>query len=196
MLEHEIVIEFNICLKCPLFSKQSFECIYIEFHCDNDYHVLPCELSVLQFDKRIIKLSFFTLKMASNIITDDDIYKMTSNPRGFCVIFNMLNFDGNSQLDRSDSIKSVSLVQDTFERLQFDVKIYQDLSGEQLKNKLREYVNKEECKLHDCFVLYIHSHGKENGFITANMEKIGFITANMEKIGFNEIMEMLCNKNC
>ena len=124
--------------------------------------------------------------MASNIIADDDIYKMTSNPRGFCVIFNMLNFDGNSQMDRSDSIQSVSLVQDTFERLQFDVKIYQDLSDEQLKNKLREFIDKEECKLHDCFVLYIHSHGKENGFITKNNKTIEF----------NEIIKMFCNKNC
>ena len=55
-----------------------------------------CELSVLQFDKRIIRLRFFLiiLKMASNKV--DDIYKMTTNPRGFCVIFNMLNFDGNN----------------------------------------------------------------------------------------------------
>ena len=106
--------------------------------------------------------------MASNIINDDDIYKMTSNPRGFCVIFNMINFDGNNQLDRNDSIQSVSLVQDTFKRLKFDVKIYQDLSDEQLKNKLSEFVDKEECKSHDCFVVYIHSHGKENEFITKN----------------------------
>ena len=118
--------------------------------------------------------------------TNDDIYKITSNPRGFCVIFNMLNFDGNSQLDRSDSIKSVSLVQDTFERLQFDVKIYQDLSDVQLRNKLREFLDKEECKSHDCFVLYIHSHGLENGFITKNNQIIGF----------NEIMKMFCNEDC
>ena len=70
--------------------------------------------------------------MASNV-NNDNIYKMTSIPRGFCVIFNMLNFDGNNQLDRSDSIQSVSLVQDTFKRLQFGVKIHQDLSYEQLK---------------------------------------------------------------
>ena len=123
--------------------------------------------------------------MASNEI-DDDIYKMTSNPRGFCVIFNMLNFDGNNQMDRSDSIQSVSLVQDTFQQLQFDVKIYQYLSDKKLKNKLREFIDKEECKSYDYFVLYIHSHGLENGFVTAN-NKI---------IGFNEITKMFCNKNC
>ena len=84
------------------------------------------------------------------------------------------------------SNQSVSLVQDTFKRLQFDVKIYVDLSDEQLKNKLKEFVDKEESKSHDCFVLYIHSHGLENGFITAN-NKI---------IGFNEIKKVFCNKNC
>ena len=98
----------------------------------------------------------------------------------------MINYDGNNQLDRSDSIQSVSLVQDTFERLKFDVKINQDLSDVDLKNKLKEFLGKKECILHDCFVLYIHSHGKENGFITANMKKIGF----------NEIMQMFSNQNC
>ena len=39
-------------------TQQTFECTYIEFRCGNRY-VLPCELSVLQFDKRIIELSFF-----------------------------------------------------------------------------------------------------------------------------------------
>ena len=98
-------LQLNLIFVCNTlyFIKQNFQCIYIEFHCDNDYHVFPCELSVLKFDKRIIAMNLFfiTIKMASNIITDDDIYKMTSNQRGFCVIFNMLNFDGNSQLVRS-----------------------------------------------------------------------------------------------
>ena len=118
--------------------------------------------------------------------TDGDIYKMTSNPRGFCVIFNVLNFDGNDEMNRNDSLESVSLVQKTFQRLEFDVKIHQNLSDEQLKKRLRTFLDKEECKFHDCFVLYIHSHGLENGFITAN-NKI---------IGFNEIMKMFCNQNC
>ena len=73
--------------------------------------------------------------MAENNV--DDIYKMKSNPRGFCVIFNMLNFDGNNQSGRSDSIQLVSLVQDTFEQLQFDVKIHQDSSDKQLKKKVK-----------------------------------------------------------
>ena len=81
--------------------------------------------------------------MALNGI-DDDIYKMTSDPRGFCVIFNVLNFDGNRQQNRSDSIQSVSLVKDTFKRLKFDVKVYEDLSDEGFKNKLRELIDKEE----------------------------------------------------
>ena len=70
--------------------------------------------------------------------------------------------------------------------MQFDVRIHQDSSDVELKNKLREFVNKEECKLHDCFVLYIHSHGKENGFITKNNETIVF----------NEIIKMFSNQNC
>ena len=33
--------------------------------------------------------------MASNQIINDDIYKMTSNPRESCITLNVLNFDGN-----------------------------------------------------------------------------------------------------
>lgn len=123
--------------------------------------------------------------MDSNIIFDD-IYKMTSIPRGFCVIINMVNFNGNDEQGRSDSVKSVSLINQRFEELKFKVIIYQDSSDVQIKNLLKELINKEECNLHNCFVLYIHSHGKENGFITAN-NKI---------VQFDEITKMFSNKNC
>ena len=123
-LNCNLIFVFNVLY----FSKQTSECIYIEFHCDKHYHVLPCELSVIKFYKRIIKLCLIclALKMASMII--DDIDKMILNLKGFCVIFNVLNFDGNCPLEKCDLIKSFSLIKDTFELLKFDVKIYQDLS--------------------------------------------------------------------
>ena len=63
--------------------------------------------------------------MSANIL--NDIYKMTSNPLGFCVIINIVNFDGNDQLERSDSIYNVHLIRETFKNLNFKVKMFQDL---------------------------------------------------------------------
>ena len=121
--------------------------------------------------------------MASNF---NDIYKMTSNPLGYCVIINMVNFDGNTEIDRVDSIENVNLIRKTFEYLNFKVKPFQDLNDNQIKLKLNELISSEECDSHDCFVLYIHSHGLENGFITKNNVIIGF----------NEIIKIFCNQNC
>ena len=111
--------------------------------------------------------------MASNSI-EDSVYKMTSDPLGFCIIINIINFEEDSQQERNDSIENVNLIRKTFENLNFKVKIFTDLNDGQIKSKLNEIINTEECNSHDCFVLYIHSHGKEQGFITANNKIIEF----------------------
>ena len=54
------------------------------------------------------------------------------------------------------------------------------------KLKLNEILNSEECNLHDCFVLYIDSHGKEHGFVTANNNVFEY----------HKIFELFCNANC
>ena len=114
-----------------------------------------------------------------------DVYKMTSNPSGFCVIINIVNFDGNTQLERVDSIKSVYLISETFNQLNFKLKIFHDLKDYEIKSKLNQLLNSEECESYDCFVLYIHSHGKEHGFITANNNVIEY----------HEIFDLFSNKN-
>ena len=116
----------------------------------------------------------------------DEIYKMTSIPRGFCVIINIVNFDDVDEMERNDSIESVNLIKKTFEYLNFKVKQFQDLKDYEIKSKLNELLNSEECTFHDCFVLYIHTHGREQGIITAN-NKI---------IEYHEIFNMFSNKNC
>ena len=123
--------------------------------------------------------------MASNSV-EDSVYKMTADPLGFCVIINIVNIDDDENLQRNNSIEYVNLIRKTFEQLNFKVKIFTDLKDKKIKLKLNEILNSEECNLHDCFVLYIHSHGKEQGFITAN-NKI---------IKFDEIYELFSNAKC
>lgn len=124
--------------------------------------------------------------MAAKFFDVDDIYKMTSNPLGFCVIINMVNFDGKTELERSDSIESVYLISKTFEYLNLKMKLFQDLNDLQIKETLKQVLNSEQCNLHDCFVLYIHSHGKDNGFYTSNNNFIQF----------DKIIQLFSNANC
>lgn len=107
-------------------------------------------------------------------LDENDTYKMTSEPRGFCVIINIINFDQDQYEERSDSIDNVYLIKKTFEQLSFTVKILINLSDVELKQKLVSLINSEECNSHDAFVLYIHSHGDQNGFVTANNKVIQF----------------------
>lgn len=124
--------------------------------------------------------------MAQSELQEDDAYKMTSVPLGFFVIVNIINFEENKHDERINSIENVYLLKETFERLKFKVKSFQDLNNNEIKPKLNELLNSEDCDKHDCFVLYIHSHGNKNGFITAD---------NCE-FKFNEILELFKDYNC
>ena len=124
--------------------------------------------------------------MVSKNIYENDVYKMNSNPIGFCAIFNFSSFDNNKYKSRDDSIESASSVRETFKRLQFDVRMFHDLNDQLFISKLKELINKKECESHDCFVLYINSHGLKDGFVTSNNNIIGF----------NEMMKFFSNENC
>ena len=63
----------------------------------------------------------------------DDVYKMTSNPLGFCVIVNIINFYEDEERERIDSVKSVQLIQETFAKLNFKIKIFHDLSDAEMR---------------------------------------------------------------
>ena len=118
----------------------------------------------------------------------EDVYKMTSIPLGYCVIINIINFDEDEdeRKERTDSVKSVSLIEETFRKLNFKVKIFTDLSDDEMKQKLTDLMSRKECESHDCFVLYIHSHGEQNGFYMANNQVIEF----------DQVIEFFSNAKC
>ena len=147
--------------------------------------VLLIDYHLVKWHNTKLHLNLVVLKMASNSIKDS-VYKMTSNPLGFCIIINIVNIDGHEELTRNDSIENVISIWETFEQLKFKVIIFQDLNDTEIFSKLNQLLNREECKSHDCFVLYIHSHGKENGFITTNNEIIEY----------HKIYELLLNSKC
>ena len=136
-------------------------------------------------EKSKLTFNYLLIKMAAKLLIDG-AYKMTSDPLGFCVIINMINFDGKTELERSDSLESVYFISKTFEYLNFKIKPFQDLNDLEIKTRLNELLNSEECDSHDCFVLYIHSHGKEQGFYTSS-NKI---------IKYDEVIQLFSDANC
>ncbi|NXO51829.1 CASP8 protein, partial [Aramus guarauna] len=97
-----------------------------------------------------------------------EVYKMTSRPRGVCLILNNHNFakareavlERKNLKDRTGTHEDAAALNRVFSKLHFKVKEYKDLTAEQI----RETVNIYRCKDHkdkDCFVCCIMSHGKK-----------------------------------
>lgn len=125
--------------------------------------------------------------MDSNGSSSNDIYRMTSVPRGFCVIINIVNFNEDSErLERVNSYDNITAIKNTFEQLKFKIKILTDVTEVEIKEKLRGIYIESECDSHDCFIVYIHSHGV----------KLGFLTTNNRVIEYGEIIKMFSNAKC
>ncbi|NWH22108.1 CASP8 protein, partial [Grus americana] len=97
-----------------------------------------------------------------------EAYKMTSRPRGVCLILNNHNFakareavlEQKNLKDRTGTDVDAAALTRVFSKLHFIIKEYRDLTAEQI----RETVNIYRCKDHkdkDCFVCCILSHGKK-----------------------------------
>ena len=103
---------------------------------------------------------------------------------GICAIINICNFnDGHV---RFGSETSVNYIKKTFQQLCFDVKSFSDLNHIEIFSTINELIESEECKNHDAFVLYIHTHG------------IGetIISSNGMRIRTNDIIKLFANENC
>ena len=109
--------------------------------------------------------------MASNSETDSYIIK-----NGFCVIINIKYFDGDEEITRYGSEGSVENISKTFKFLNCKVKVYKEsnyqFTDEEVRNAIIESIKSKEFNECDGFVLYIHTHGYENSFLTSNCRMI------------------------
>ena len=112
-----------------------------------------------------------------------EIYKVT---KGFCLIINIINFDGNEEMRRDGSEENVKLIKKAFEHHGFQVNDYCDLNHDEMINLIDEQVNNEKCKSLDALVLYIHSHGIKDTILCKNNNRIHF----------NQITELFSDKKC
>ncbi|NWX23760.1 CASP8 protein, partial [Aegotheles bennettii] len=97
-----------------------------------------------------------------------EAYKMTSRPRGVCLILNNHNFakaretvpELKNMRDRNGTDVDAEALRRVFSKLHFEIAEYRDLTAEQI----RKTVNIYQCEDHkdkDCFVCCVLSHGKK-----------------------------------
>lgn len=128
-----------------------------------------------------------SVKTASKIKKDkyDDIYPMTSRPRGYCVIINNQKFTGLPF--RTGSRADADRLSDVFSQLYFDILRYDNVTSlqmiELLKNKI---AGDQALENHDALAVIILSHGSEDG-IFGTEDSI---------VSVDTILELFNNRNC
>lgn len=109
----------------------------------------------------------------------DDIYQMSSMPRGHCVIINNIDFE-IEDLKRSSAHCDGTFLKDIFQELGFIVYYYENLTSTAIKSTFCYHSNLEDLKNHDAFVGVIMSHGESKDLIVgtdANFVRIEQILA-------------------
>ncbi|XP_010222877.1 PREDICTED: caspase-8-like [Tinamus guttatus] len=96
-----------------------------------------------------------------------EVYKMTSRPRGVCLILNNHNFErngaevaGHKLKDRKGTDVDAAALSKVFSKLHFKIAEHKDLTAKEIHNVVKKYQN-EDHKDKDCFVCCILSHGKK-----------------------------------
>ncbi|XP_075285729.1 caspase-8 isoform X3 [Opisthocomus hoazin] len=97
-----------------------------------------------------------------------EAYKMTSQPRGVCLILNNHNFakareavlEPKNMKDRNGTDVDAVALKRVFSKLHFTIAEYRDLTAEEIRKTVKTY-QREDHKDKDCFVCCILSHGKK-----------------------------------
>ncbi|XP_048390619.1 caspase-8-like isoform X2 [Stegostoma tigrinum] len=85
-------------------------------------------------------------------------YKMDSNPRGFCVIINNINF--KTMPERKGTRVDAERLDGVFRWLGFEVVLFKNLSAAEMRDTMNRY-RETDHSLRDCFVCCILTHGKQ-----------------------------------
>ncbi|NXE77447.1 CASP8 protein, partial [Cochlearius cochlearius] len=97
-----------------------------------------------------------------------EAYKMTSRPRGVCLILNNHSFakareavpEPKNMKDRNGTNVDAAALRRVFSKLHFTIAEYSDLTAEEIRKTVNIY-RCEDHKDKDCFVCCILSHGKK-----------------------------------
>nr|CCV01626.1 caspase 8 [Channa striata] len=105
----------------------------------------------------------------SPVFDQNDYYILSHNPRGMCVIFNNEYFPGTSLNYRGGSQRDEKTLHQVFEKLGFTMRVYNDLTAEEMRFALKELGNLNFMD-HDALVVCVLSHG-EMGCVYGTDEK-------------------------
>jgi len=105
------------------------------------------------------------MKKAAEVQFGNDVYKMTAETRGYCLIVDNLKFQHKEVKNRSGTRVDAKRLEGIFTKLKFKVIVKEDLTGDEMHQFFYDISGKSELAQHDCLVTIILSHGKEGGII-------------------------------
>jgi len=130
--------------------------------------------------------NMMSVKMATVLHNDPEDYRMTSRPRGNCLIVNNINFEGEILPTRKGSDEDANRFDQIFRQLGFETIMTRNLTAEQMREKFKEL--SRACKPeHDALFVFILSHGSEHGI---------YGTDGIEVYLESEIISCFDNRNC
>ena len=116
----------------------------------------------------------------------DDIYKMTSRPRGYCLIMNNDMCNGTSETLCNSAIDNIERLAHVFRQLEFNVLRYNNQTTQEMFDILIRISLNPALKLHDALALIILSHG-DNSSINGT---------DGSSIKINDILNIFNDYNC
>jgi len=106
-------------------------------------------------------------------MTTIDKYDMNNEKRGKALIINIKKYVNNTHREREWSIRDVENLTNTLTNLDFDIKICQNPTKEQLESVMQEQATLDH-RNSDCFLCVIMSHGNQENIVTSDNEEISF----------------------
>jgi hypothetical protein len=127
------------------------------------------------------------VKKCKEAMIGKNYYRMSSSPRGFCLIINNFKFsDEDNYPERKGSQTEATRLRDVFEELHFIVVSKTNLKRDEILSTLEEYSKKVDLRKHDALILIVLSHG-----ISQYLLGIDGVC-----VHFEEIVKKFNNQNC
>ncbi|XP_015782014.1 caspase-7 [Tetranychus urticae] len=106
------------------------------------------------------------VKVDGEMKQGENIYEVKSNPRGFCLIVNNIDFEIFDQ--RLSAEEDGVFLASIFEQLGFAMNYFKNMSASDIEAVFQKYSKMEELKEHDALVCVIMSHGLKSDLIVGS----------------------------
>lgn len=100
-------------------------------------------------------------------------YNMDHKKRGTALVINIRNFEANTHNERMWSDSDIKRLKETLNYLEFDLKLNENLTKQQIEEKIREQANISHADS-DCFLCVIMSHGNADKIVASDNKEISF----------------------